>query len=48
MYIPPEGLLLVWLPPVAITMYCRPSIMYVAGVAKPEKGSVVSHSNSPV
>src|SRR5437763_16884375 len=47
-YTPPDGDLVSLPPPAAITTYCLPSTSYVIGVALPEKGSVVSHSKSPV
>jgi hypothetical protein len=47
-YTPPDGFLLDWPPPAAITTYCFPFTMYVAGVARPENGNSVSHSSFPV
>jgi len=35
-------------PPHTITTYCRPSMVYVEGVALPAAGSVVSHKSLPV
>src|SRR6266849_2768684 len=47
-YTPPDGDFGSLPPPAAITTYCRPFTAYVAGVALPAKGSMVSHSNAPL
>jgi hypothetical protein len=47
-YTPPEGALGSFPPPAAITTNWRLFTSYVRGVALPENGSLVSHSNSPV